>query len=177
MPGTLLNAPEGVIGSGEQKAIVSKKSKTFFLTSSTSIDNALNKIRKLIPDGTYKVTISRAGSKSSKQRGLQFMWYEDISKSGIGGKYEDDKNGVHLVCKYRFAVPIFCRDDDFFNDLYSEFIRRNEGNEAKIMWFIEHHVSTEKFNVEQMAEYLTAMQRYYASRGVNLTDPEFQGLL
>lgn len=153
------------------------KAQNFFLTNPVVIDNALNTIRKLVPDGTWKVTISKAGSKSVKQRGLQFMWYEDVAKSGIGGRYEDDKITVHLVCKFRFAVPIFCRDDDYFNELYSEFMRRNEGNEEKIMWFIDNHVSTEKFDVAQMAEYLTSIHDYYIPRGAQLRNPEFQGLL
>jgi hypothetical protein len=153
------------------------KPKTFYLVSSETIDNALNYIRKLIPDGTWKVVISKAGSKSDRQRGLQWMWYEDIERAGVGGKYEDTKNGIHLVCKYRFAVPIFRRDDDFFNDLCAAFMKQNEGNINKIMWFIDNYVSTEKFNVDQMTEYLNAIQRHYTRKGVNLTDPQFRGLI
>ena len=123
------------------------------------------------------MTISNEGTKSAKQRGLQWIWYEDIVKAGIGGKHESDKNGVHLVCKYWFAVPILQRDDDFFAALYAGWRTNHKGDEAAILWFVDNHVSTEDLTVSQMAEYLTEIERHYLDKGVNLTSPQFRGLL
>jgi len=112
-----------------------------------------------------------------KQRNLDWQWNTDIANAGIGGKHEDTKDGVHLVCKYRFAVPILLRDDEFFASLYEGWLKNHKGDEEAILWFISHHVSTEALTVSQMAEYLTDKQRFYSSKGVNLTDPAFQGLI
>lgn len=153
------------------------KAKTFYIVRPDIIKNVINEILSIIPDGKTKVTISNTGDKSSKQRGLQWMWYDDVSAAGIGGKYEDTPNGVHLISKYRWAIPIFCRDDEFFGELYAEFMRRHEGDQERIIWFVDQYVSTEKFNVSQMAEYLTHFQRHYLGKGVNLTDPDYRSLL
>lgn len=153
------------------------KAETFYLKSKSVINNAIARILEIEPDGKIQVTISNTGTKSARQRGLDWQWNTDISLAGIGGKHEDCKNGVHLVCKYRFAVPILCRDDTFFSNLYEGWLNNHKGDEVAILWFVEHHVLTEALTVSQMAEYLTDKQRYYLDKGVNLTDPEFRGLL
>lgn len=153
------------------------KAETYYLTSLQVISNTIARIAKIMPEEKLQVTISNIGTKSARQRGLDWMWNDDIAKAGIGGKHEDTKDGVHLVCKYRFAVPILCRDDDFFSGLYEGWLNNHKGDERAILWFVEHHVSTEALTVSQMAEYLTAKQHYYLDKGVNLTDPQFRGLL
>ena len=154
------------------------KAKTFSLASLESLREAKAYLNEIIPNGKIKVTFSDAGTKSSKQRGLEWQWYTEVAEAGIGGEHEDSKEGVHLVSKWRFAVRILQRDDSNFADLYDGWCKRYEGVEPKkIMWFIDQQVKTEKFNTAQMAEYLTEFQRYYLRKGVNLTDPDFRGLL
>lgn len=153
------------------------KQETYYLTSLKVISNTIARIAKIMPEEKLQVTISNTGTKSARQRGLDWMWNDDIAKAGIGGKHEDYKEGVHLVCKYRFAVPILCRDDNFFSALYEGWLASHKGDEEAILWFVDRHVSTEELKVPQMAEYLTAKQRYYLDKGVNLRDPEFRGLL
>lgn len=153
------------------------KAETYYLTSLKVISNLIARVAKIQPEEKLQVTISNIGTKSARQRGLDWMWNDDIAKAGIGGKYEDYKEGVHLVCKYRFAIPILTRDDAFFSKLYEGWLNNHPNDSEAVMWFVEHHVSTEALTVSQMAEYLTAKQRYYLDRRVNLTDPEFRGLL
>lgn len=153
------------------------KAEIYHLTSLESLQRIEERLHSFILDGKVKVTFSDAGTKSSKQRSLDWKWNSEIAESGIGGRWEDTKEGVHLVCKWRFAVRILQRDDSFFSDLYDEWCRRHEGDDKAIMWFIDKHVSTEDFTVSQQAEYMTEKQRYYSGKGVNLTDPEFRGLL
>ena len=88
------------------------KAKTFFLTSLDAMRSANDYLLQVILDGKVKVTFSDAGTKSAKQRGLQWMGYDDKVKAGIGGRLCDTKENVHLEAKYRFAVPIFIRDDN-----------------------------------------------------------------
>jgi hypothetical protein len=153
------------------------KAKTFYITSLSSIQEATKFIIGLIPDGKFKVVISNAGDKSSKQRGLQWIWNNDVSKSGIGGEHEETPGGVHIVSKFRFALPILIRDDDFFADLWQGWYEKHQYDKEALMYFVEHHVSTEVFSVSQMAEYLTNFKNHYIKHGVNLTAPEFRGLL
>jgi hypothetical protein len=153
------------------------RAKNFYLTDYTQLTNAIKAVDAVTLDGKTKVTISNAGSKSSKQRGLQWMWYEDISKSGVGGELEETPEGTHLACKQRFAVSIFMRDDDFFCDLYTDFMKRHGQDQKMVLKFVDQIVSTEDFNVSQMAEYLTNVKQYYLPHGVNLREPAFRGLL
>lgn len=138
--------------------------------------NVITYIQSLPADGKRKIVISDAGSKSARQRGLQWKWYSEVAHAGIGGIHEDTKEGVHLASKYRWALPIFIRDDEFFAELWTTWKVQHDGNEDALRWFVDTQVHTEKFNTSQMAEYLTEFQRYYSQR-VSLTDPDDKGLL
>ena len=153
------------------------KAEIYYLSSLETLKKVSARLFEIIPNGTVKVTFSDAGNKSSKQRGLDWKWNDEIAKSGIGGEHEDTKEGVHIVSKWRFAVRILQRDDDFFAGLYDGWCKNREGDSRAIMWFMENHISTEQFTISQMAEYLTEKQHYYLRKGVNLTDPEFRNLL
>lgn len=151
------------------------KSESYYLVSHAVTFNLATRLGMLPVDGSVKVVISNAGSKSSKQRGLQWKWYTEVSSAGVGGSHEDTKEGVHLLSKWRWAVPILKRDDEFFADLFVAW-KQKHGNDPEAMkWFIDKQVSTESFNASQMAEYLTDFERHYRPM-VNLTDPSLMGL-
>jgi hypothetical protein len=153
------------------------KAVTFYLTSLESISKASLFLLGCIPNGKVKVVFSDAGTKSAKQRGLQWRGYEDEAKSGIGGRLSDTEENCHLKAKYRFAIPIFLRDDTKFAALYIAFCSKYEDNEEMMLYFTDKHVSTEKFNTSQMAEYLTNYRNDCIRKGINLREPEFEGLL
>ena len=153
------------------------KAKTFSLASLNSMKAARAYLEGVVPNGKIKVTFSDAGTKSVKQRGLQWVWYEDKSKSGRGGRLGDTKENCHLEAKYRFAVPILLRDDSFFADLYLAWCNKYEDSEEHMFYFVDKHVSTEKFTVSQMAEFLTEFKNDCIRNGIDLTEPEFRGLL
>ena len=154
--------------------------KTFSLASLESMKAARAYFDEIIPNGKTKVTFSDAGTKSVKQRGLQWMGYEDKAKSGKGGRLGDTKENCHLEAKYRFAVPILRRDDSFFADLYRGWSANClflEDREERMLYFVDKHVSTEKFSVSQMAEFLTDFRNDCVQKGIELREPEFKGLL
>ena len=153
------------------------KAKTFSLASLDSLNKAKAYLEGVIPNGKIKIVFSDAGCKSVKQRGLQWMGYEDKSKSGIGGRFSDTKENCHLEAKYRFAVPILLRDDSFFADLYLIYCNKYEGDQKKMLYFVDQHVSTEKFSTHQMAEFLTDFRNDCIRQGITLREPEFKGLL
>ena len=153
------------------------KSETYILANESVKVNACLRIKDIIADGKTKVTISDAGSKSGKQRALNWLWNSEVAESGLGGKHEDTKNGVHMVAKYRWAVPIFQRDDPLFADLYGIWVDLYGKDPERMMWFIDSQVHTEKMTVSQAAEFLTEYQRYYSNLGIMLTDPDDLKLL
>ena len=153
------------------------KSKTFSLASLSSMKAAKAYLEGVIPNGKIKVVFSDAGTKSAKQRGLQWRWYTDKAKSGMGGRLGDTKENCHLEAKYRFAVPILLRDDAKFASLYLLYCNKYEGNQEMMLYFVDQHVSTEGFDVSQMAEYLTEFKNDCVRSGIDLRDPEFRGLL
>ncbi len=151
------------------------KPESYYIISHAVTLNLATRIGMIPIDGSVKVVISDAGSKSSKQRGLQWQWYTEVARAGIGGKHEDTKNGVHLLSKWRWAVPILLRDDGFFADIFNVWREKYGDNPEAMGWFLDNHVTTEKFNASQMAEYLTDFERHYRPM-VNLTDPDLMGL-
>ena len=153
----------------------------FYLTSLDVAKKVSARLLDCVMDGKVKVTFSDAGTKSSKQRGLDWKWSTEIAahykSTGTGGEHYDTKEGIHLLCKWRFGVRILQRDDTFFAALWDGWKKAHEGDKRAIMWFIDKHVKTEEFSHSQSGEYLTEKKHYYLNAGVNLTEPEFRGLL
>lgn len=153
------------------------KAEHFILHTEFIRENAIAFMNKIELDGKTQVTFCNAGDKSAKQRGLDWMWSTDIANSGMGGKFEDTKDNVHRVCKFKWAIPIFVRDDPFFAELYKAYINLHKGDPERMKWFVDTMVHTEEFNVSQMAEYLTEKQRHYLDLNFPLRDPTDHKLL
>ena len=151
------------------------KAESFTLINNAEKEKAIKFLQSLEANGKLKVVVSSAGTKTARQRGLQYMWYTDVAKAGIGGKHEDTKEGVALLAKWRWAIPILIRDDEFFADLFAVYRDKWNDDEARMRYFIDVYVHTEQFNTSQMAEFLTEFQNHY-SQLVNLTDPQ-EGML
>ena len=136
--------------------------KNVIVKNSMNKTYATNLISELPETGEYEIIIKKVGLDStSRQRRLQWMWYTEVSRSGLGRN--DDKRGVHLDAKWQFARPILLRDDDVFVDIYNgfmEIIDRYDPEIKKecIRAFCEDYISTEKMTKEQRAEYLTEFQ-------------------
>lgn len=151
------------------------KAEQYNLISDAVKANIISRLIELPSDGKVKVVISNAGDKSARQRGLQWKWYTETALAGIGGRHEDTKNGVHLVSKWRWALPILIRDDEFFAEIYLAWHEKYADDEERMLWFVDTQVHTERMSTSQMAEFLTDYERHYGAR-VNLTDPRDFGL-
>lgn len=156
-----------------------KAPNAIYIVSNNARKHAINKVSEIPTDGSMKVTISGAKDKSTRQRGLQWMWYTDVVESGIGGQDEAAKDELHVKAKALFCLPIQIRDDDNFAGMYMDFHNRWHGMpqwDAKFWWFCDRVVSTEDLNQAQMAEFLTDFKNYYGYElGIELTDPEARG--
>jgi len=148
------------------------KAETIYLTDDIKLDEAISKLRRCELGNKYQMVISNADTKSTRQHKYQWRLYGDINKSGIGGKHEETIEGTHIVCKFRFALPIMLAKDINFAWLY-EMVKKEVGNDTdKLMWFVDKQVSTMEFTVSEAAEYITNMINFYAPKGVMMTDPE-----
>ncbi|MCP4501260.1 MAG: hypothetical protein GY822_14970 [Deltaproteobacteria bacterium] len=134
--------------------------------------NCLAYITAIELTGKPQVTIAQTATKSARQRGLQYLWYDDIVNSGIGGERESTKESLDLACKWRWALPIWIRDDGDFASLFLLYSNKYKGDPAKMKYFIAQHVHTEQFTTSQMAEFLDEIHKHYATDlGISLTDP------
>lgn len=146
------------------------KAKKRYLFTERQRDHLKQEINEIELNGKTKVVISDAGSKTARQRGLQWVWYGDVADSGMGGEHEDTKEGVHRLSKWRWAVPILLRDDEEFAEIWPELHRMFRSDQEKMKYIVDHFVSTEGDGFD-MGEYLTRFERHYTSHGITLSDP------
>jgi len=156
--------------------------KSWVIDSERNKSIALTAVAAIATDGKLAVKIIGSGSKSTRQRGLQWRLYTEIAALGIGGEHGDTKDGVHLTCKYKFAKPILTRDSGYFRYMWSGLTAVSaslppEKHKEYFHYLVDEHISTEKFTTSQMAEYLTDIYQYYAGKGIYLEHPEDRGLL
>lgn len=137
-------------------------------------------ITQMPVDGSETVVTKKTDSSSTaRQRRLQWLWYTEVVASGLG--QDDTKDDVHIRSKWKFARPILLRDDEVFSILYQAFISAISPHEAhkKSQYakeFTDQYISTERLSKRQRAEYLTEFQRFWIGQGVELTDPDMQGV-
>ena len=153
------------------------KPRTIFIGSVAAKLEALNFVHDIDINDGVKITIGDGRSKSAKQRGLQWRWNTDVSNSGIGGKHEDTKEGVHIVSKWRFGRSLIAEFMPEHFELLITLEERFKSNPDVMYYIADKFISTEDFEVPIMAKYLTEFERYYRGKhGVNLTIPD-DGLL
>ncbi len=137
--------------------------------------NAINDIMDRPCDGTVEVIVQGLATKSSRQRGLQHIWYGDVVKSGLGGEHESAEDLLDWACKYKWCLPLQIQGDENFAEVYLGYSRKYKSNPEKMKWFVKAFVHTEQLSNNQMASYLTSFRDYYDEMGVNLTDPDEKG--
>lgn len=152
------------------------KAETFNIINHEIRDNAIKFLMDMPVDGKHKVTFSNIGTKSDRQRGLNWRWNNEIAKSGIG--QFDDANDVHREGKLNFAIPILLEEDDLFPHILKRFEELVPGDpiycgEFNPQWikFLDRYVKTEDMTTSQVADYMTSFQYYWLMAGVNLTEP------
>lgn len=158
------------------------KSRPYVLVSEYVKKKFLSDLYCMPLDGSVTVTVSSTGSKSTKQRGLQHVWYNDIVMSGLGGKYEANDEILDVYCKYRWGIRILTSEaigpnENFhLGEAYIEYSRIHKANAEKMMWWTKQNIHTEQMSNNQMAQFLTAIRDYYGHEvGVNLADPDEKG--
>jgi hypothetical protein len=154
------------------------KSQTFNLISDQVKANCIQYVHNLPADGKLKVTIAGIGSKTDRQRALDWLWDHEIFESGIGHA-DPDVETVHARSKWMFARPILMRDDELFRGIFDYFLRNygmsKEKGSAYRLEFANDYISTQKMSIGQVSEYMKAKQMYWLMEGVELTNPDVFG--
>ena len=152
--------------------------KTVLINSPREKTFALSLVGEIEPDGKMEVIVKKIdGSSTAKQRRLRWLWMGEVAVSGLG--QHDTKEDVDLGAKWQFARPILLRDDDMFGAIYAYFMDLMKGSPVfseSCKQFTEQYISVSRMTKKQQSEYLSEFQRFWISKGVNLTDPASQGV-
>lgn len=145
------------------------KAKNFYLLSETIRDNAIAAVNDALLDGKTKVTLSSAGGKKPRQRGLQWVWYKDVEEVGT-----ESAKTISVASKIAFGLPIAMRNQEKYKDfldLYWLAEEKHGANDDFMYYFFDKHFHTEDFDTNEMAQFLTAFEIHYTQLGVELSDP------
>jgi len=154
--------------------------KTLIIDSEQQKTLAKSLIDEMPTDGSEQIIKKKVAIDSTaKQRGLQWRWFDEIAKSGLGA--DDTAIDVWIRAKWQFARPILLRDSETFGGVLSGFdivVRDYDPEVKKRMYreFSRDYIHTEKMDRKQRAEFLTNLQQSWSKRGVNLSDPADYGV-
>lgn len=152
------------------------KAQRYALVNKQVAKNVVADIMDRPTDGSIEIVVQGLATKSSRQRGLQHIWYDDVVKSGLGDLNDSDKELLDLKCKYRWCLPLMIQSDGNFAEVYLGYSKKYKQDPEKMLWFVKQFVHTEYLSNNEMAQYLKSFQDYYALElGVNLTDPDEKG--
>lgn len=152
------------------------KAEPFFIINNEVKKNVISRIMDIEPEDKLKVTVSGAGSKTSRQQALDWKWDFEIFKSGIGW-HDDTVTMTHARSKWLFARHILLRESELFKAIHDHFMTIHGKDHKKCLEFAEHYISTQSMSVSQVSEYMSDKQRFWTEKGVNLTCPDDYGLV
>lgn len=114
------------------------------------------------------VTITAGASRTHRQQRLMFRWFQDVSQQ-LGDQTVEE---VRAFCKLHFGVPILRAENEAFRLAYDG-VMKSLPYEAKLSFMQQMQLPvTSLMTVKQQTAMLDEMARFWAQRGVRLTDPE-----
>jgi hypothetical protein len=133
------------------------------INSERSLAEVTNRLIELWHAKKYlRLSIKTGKDRSLDQNAISHCWYEQIAKE-VGGSAEQ----VKRECKLLYGVPILRASDAEFSDwCVSALDWLGYEEKVEAMKWID---VTSLMSVEQMADYLTAMQADHAQAGIILT--------
>lgn len=114
------------------------------------------------------VTIAQGAPRSDNQNRLAQRWFTDISRQ-LEGQTHDE---VRAFCKLTVGVPILRAENEAFKAQYDRVLKHLSYEEKLEAVRVFDLPVTRLMTSKQMTAFMDAMQRYWAEKGVRLTDPE-----
>ncbi|MGB0903091.1 hypothetical protein [Halocynthiibacter sp.] len=117
----------------------------------------------------FTATTTPGIKRSYEQNRLQRMWVNEIAEQ-LGDRTAEEVRGE---CKLHIGVPILRAENEAFAASYDQIVRPlpYEAKMALMMVPFDFGV-TRIMTTKQKTTYLDHMQRYWAGKGVVLTQPE-----
>ena len=120
---------------------------------------------------SFTVTVKEGEeTRRDRQNRLAFLWYKDIAQQIEDHTVEE----ARAISKLHCGVQLLVNQEEAFREQWQRLIRDRFTYEEKLELMLEpaDYPVTRIMSVKQMTGYLDRMQRYWAPRGVVLTDPE-----
>lgn len=117
----------------------------------------------------YEVLIRPYKKKRSNEANALYWKWISIIAAHLG----TSKDELHEYYKFRFAIPILCRDDPGFNKMMQAVKAASDHPENK--WLLKRvcmELSTTKLNTKQMSEYMTEVEQHALSLDIRLPHPD-----
>ena len=117
----------------------------------------------------FTVEITDGRKRSVEQNRLQRLWMNEVAEQ-LGDRTPEEVRGD---AKLRFGVPILRAENEVFCEKYDRLIK-HLSYETKVELMMEplDFPVTRIMTVDQKSRYLNDFSRYYAGKGVMLTDTE-----
>lgn len=114
----------------------------------------------------YTVTVKEGRVRSLDQNSMLHRWYADIARQT--GSTASEVKGQ---CHHEYGLPIRLRDPQFAWLWNNSAGKLDYERRCKVLASGQFQVSS-KMTVAEFSEYMTAMQRDFEARGIQLTRPE-----
>jgi len=119
--------------------------------------------------------------RSVAQNRLMWGWLTDLERTAVNEVAGNTKDEWHNKLKRKFLIQIYERDSQQYAEMVSavrQVYTQGMRGETEIMLnFIADKTSTTEGTVQQIAEYLTCIERYAHEKGVSLrTDTRLNDL-
>lgn len=134
-------------------------------------------VSKLEQDKNFEIVLRNySDTKSDRQRRTNWLWNNQVAKSGIGSN--DSADGVHLNAKWQFARPLLLAGNDDYSLWVQDLIKMLEefhpNDNERLKNLFVHGVHTEKMLPDMVSDFLNNFQNYWTQKGVKLTDPSLK---
>lgn len=140
---------------------------TFITDSETAAQTTCGEIKLLQKmHGYLHVVVTFGKKRSHDQNSISHAWYEQIARE----LREHTVLQVKAFCKLHYGVPILRAECPEFREAYDSRIRTGFTYEQKLI-LMESFPVTSLMTKPQLSQYLEAMQKGYADRGVALEFP------
>lgn len=114
------------------------------------------------------VSWSQGAPRTRAQNRLAQRWFTDIANQ-LGDQTHED---VRAMCKLHFGVPILRAENEAFCASYDRVMKMLPYDDKLAAIKAFDMPITRLMLTKQMASFMDAMQQYWSSQGVRLTDPE-----
>lgn len=114
------------------------------------------------------VSWSNGATRRNAQNRLAFQWFKDIASDRGDMTIEQ----VRAECKLHHGIPILRAENQAFRASYDRVLKHLPYEDKLEAIQVFDLPVTRLMTVKQMTAFLDAVQTYYISQGVLLTDPE-----